>query len=266
MKQRTITSLFLLFLILPILYKGGLIFHLFVYTLSILALKEIIAIKETKKEIPDFIKFISYIVMTLFVLYHSSQMKEFVLDYKIISATFLLFLLSVLLCHDEKKYSVNDALYLVGTIFFIGISFSLLQIIGFIHMNYVIYIFLIAFITDSYAYVIGSLIGKHLVIESVDTSKNWEGLIGGIFFGTLLPYIFFKTVIAPETSSLFLFLMTLFLSILGQFGDLFFSAMKRYFNKKSFSNLMPGHGGVLDRFDSIIFITLGFIFFIGVIL
>ena len=107
MKQRTITSLFLIFLILPIIYKGGLLFHLFVYALSIFALKEIITIKETKKAIPDLIKFISYIVMSLFVLYHSSQMKQFVLDYKIIAATFLLFLLSVMFYHDEEKYSVN---------------------------------------------------------------------------------------------------------------------------------------------------------------
>ncbi len=266
MKQRTITSLFLIFLILPIIYKGGLLFHLFVYALSIFALKEIITIKETKKAIPDLIKFISYIVMTLFVLYHSSQMKQFVLDYKIIAATFLLFLLSVMFYHDEEKYSVSDALYLVGTIFFIGISFSLLQIINSIHVNYVIYIFLIACITDSYSYLIGNLIGKHPVMESIDSFKKWEGLIGGVFFGTLLPYVFLSTVVHPNSSQIILFLMTLFLSVLGQFGDLFFSAMKKYFNKERFSNLMPGHGGVLDRFDSIIFITLGFIFFIGGIL
>ena len=60
-------------------------------------------------------------------------------------------------------------------------------------------------------------------------------------------------------------LMTLFLSILGQFGDLVFSSIKRYFGKKDFSNIMPGHGGILDRFDSIIFVLLGFMFFIPLI-
>ena len=60
-------------------------------------------------------------------------------------------------------------------------------------------------------------------------------------------------------------LMTMFLSILGQFGDLFFSAIKRYYGKKDFSNIMPGHGGILDRLDSIIFVILGFMFFITII-
>ena len=60
-------------------------------------------------------------------------------------------------------------------------------------------------------------------------------------------------------------LMSLFLSILGQYGDLVFSAIKRYYGKKDFSNIMPGHGGILDRFDSIIFVILGFMFFITLI-
>ena len=52
---------------------------------------------------------------------------------------------------------------------------------------------------------------------------------------------------------------------MGQFGDLCFSAIKRYYNKKDFSNIMPGHGGILDRFDSIIFVVLAFTFFITLI-
>ena len=57
----------------------------------------------------------------------------------------------------------------------------------------------------------------------------------------------------------------MFLSVLGHLGDLCFSLIKRYFDKKDFSNLIPGHGGILDRFDSIIFILLGFMYFINII-
>jgi phosphatidate cytidylyltransferase len=59
--------------------------------------------------------------------------------------------------------------------------------------------------------------------------------------------------------------VTLFLSVLGQLGDLTFSAIKRYFGKKDFSNIMPGHGGILDRLDSSIFVLLGFLFFTSII-
>ena len=62
-----------------------------------------------------------------------------------------------------------------------------------------------------------------------------------------------------------LLLVTLFLSCLGQLGDLFFSAVKRNHNIKDFSNIMPGHGGVLDRLDSIIFVVIGYILLSGII-
>ena len=58
---------------------------------------------------------------------------------------------------------------------------------------------------------------------------------------------------------------TLFLSVVGQFGDLFFSAIKRYYKEKDFSDLIPGHGGILDRFDSLIFVVLAFILLIDFI-
>jgi phosphatidate cytidylyltransferase len=60
-------------------------------------------------------------------------------------------------------------------------------------------------------------------------------------------------------------IVSTFLSIVGQLGDLVFSAIKRFYGKKDFSNIMPGHGGVLDRLDSIIFVMLGFMFFISIL-
>ena len=60
-------------------------------------------------------------------------------------------------------------------------------------------------------------------------------------------------------------LMYLCLSILSEIGDLVFSSIKRYFNKKDYSNLIPGHGGILDRFDSVIFVSLGFTILLGII-
>ena len=72
-------------------------------------------------------------------------------------------------------------------------------------------------------------------------------------------------MVDPGANILTVIFMTLILSIIGQLGDLVFSSIKRYFNIKDFSNIMPGHGGILDRFDSIIFVILGFMFFITLI-
>ena len=83
--------------------------------------------------------------------------------------------------------------------------------------------------------------------------------------GVFASGMFFITCINPEISVLTLIFMCTFLAILGQLGDLAFSAMKRYFGFKDFSNIMPGHGGVLDRLDSLIIVLLGFTFFITIL-
>ena len=79
-------------------------------------------------------------------------------------------------------------------------------------------------------------------------------------WGTVFGTIFFNTVIDPGVSIVVVILVTLCLSIIGQLGDLVFSAIKRHYGEKDFSNLIPGHGGILDRLDSIIFVLLGFMF------
>ena len=109
------------------------------------------------------------------------------------------------------------------------------------------------------------LLGSHKLLESVSPKKTWEGMIGGTIFGVLISSTFYHVVVDPNLPIYVLLIITTFLSIIGQFGDLVFSAIKRYYNKKDFSNIMPGHGGVLDRLDSIIFVILGFMFFISII-
>ena len=109
------------------------------------------------------------------------------------------------------------------------------------------------------------LIGKHKLLSEISPKKTVEGLIGGTIMGVFVSSMFFYTCITSNISILLLIIICTFLSLLGQFGDLIFSAVKRYFGIKDFSNIMPGHGGVLDRLDSIIFVLLGFTFFINIL-
>ena len=116
--------------------------------------------------------------------------------------------------------------------------------------------------TDIFAYITGMFIGKHKLLEEISPKKTIEGMIGGTIMGVFIGAMFHHTVIDPTFSKIEILAICTFLSLLGQYGDLVFSAIKRYFGKKDFSNLIPGHGGILDRLDSIIFVLLGFMFFI----
>ena len=266
MKTRITSAVVALLILVPIFLSGGTLYNLTVYVLAILSLKELIAIKETKKEMPNFIKFISYIIISLLVLYNISD-KEiiFSIDYRIIAGLFLTFLIPTVLYHNQDKYSVNDAFYLIGAMFFLGISFHLLVLLRNTNLNILVFLFIITIMTDTFAFFTGFLIGRNKLLESISPKKTWEGLIGGTIVGVFVSAIFYHTVIDANLSMNVLILMTAFLSILGQLGDLVFSAIKRYYRRKDFSNLMPGHGGILDRLDSIIFVMLGYMFFMAIL-
>ena len=88
-------------------------------------------------------------------------------------------------------------------------------------------------------------------------STSVEGMIIGTFFGTLIPVVFYYFCVM-KSNIFILILVTLLLSLIGQFGDLVFSSIKRHYKIKDFSNLMPGHGGILDRLDSSIFVILAY--------
>lgn len=265
MKTRLISALIAIIVVVPIILIGGFIFNITVLILSLLGLKEFIDIKDAKKPIPEIIKLISYIAVILLIVSNfDNQNLIFLIDYRVLSGIFMVFLLSTVLYHNKNTYSIEDAFYLIGGVFFLGISLSLFITIRTTSINLLVYLLLITIVTDTYAYITGFLIGKHKLLEIISPKKTVEGLIGGTIMGTFISTCFYITIVS-DNNLLLVILISAFLSIAGQFGDLFFSAIKRYFNKKDFSNIMPGHGGILDRLDSAIFVLLGFMFFINII-
>ena len=266
MKTRIISAIIALAIIIPLIYYGGTAFNLGVYIISLLALKEFLDTKSTKKQIPIFIQLIAYIFITILISFNSKDLSGvFTLDYRILSALFMAFLIPTVFYHERSKYSINDAFYLIGGLLFLGIYMSLLILIRSIDINLLIFLLIIPMATDIFAYITGMLIGKHPLLAEISPKKTVEGMIGGTIMGVFIGAMFHHTVIDPNFSKIELLAICTFLSLLGQYGDLVFSAIKRYFGKKDFSNLIPGHGGILDRLDSIIFVLLGFMFFITII-
>ena len=266
MTKRVISAIVALLILVPIILKGGWLFNLVAYIIALLGLKEFIDAKSKKKPVPFIIGLMAYIFISLIILVDvTSSSTLFSLDFRVIAALFIAFLLPVVLYHDQKKYSITDAFYMLGGVLFLGISMALLIMLRYIDLKIFVFLFTITITTDVFAYLTGLLIGKHKLLPEISPKKTWEGLIGGTIMGVFVSSMFYVTCIDPNISILVLVASCTFLSLLGQFGDLVFSAMKRYFGIKDFSGIMPGHGGVLDRLDSIIFVVLGFVFFINIL-
>lgn len=119
------------------------------------------------------------------------------------------------------------------------------------------YVMLVAWMTDTFAYLIGMKFGKHK-FSQISPKKSIEGCIAGTIGATLTILIYTyicNTYFDFNMSYAYITIVTIILSIIGQIGDLAASSVKRYVGVKDFSNLIPGHGGMLDRFDSVIFIA-----------
>src|SRR5699024_10021113 len=118
---------------------------------------------------------------------------------------------------------------------------------------YLIYALLIVWVTDTGAYLFGRAFGKNKLWPRISPNKTIEGSVGGTLCAVLLA-VFFSLMNYLDTSMISLAIFTVILSIFGQMGDLVESALKRHFDVKDSGTILPGHGGILDRFDSFIFV------------
>lgn len=119
------------------------------------------------------------------------------------------------------------------------------------------YMIIAAWGTDIFAYIVGKSIGKHK-FSQISPNKSIEGCIGGIVGQAALTLIYtliINTYLGMNINYLYIAGISILLSIIGQIGDFSASSIKRYVGIKDFSNLLPGHGGMLDRIDSLIFIA-----------
>ena len=259
MKKRIISAIIILIIALPLVYFGGIPFYIMALITALLAFKEMLdlVIKDDY-----WARLVSYICF-LFLVGTSIFQNDFnfLVDFKILSIICLIYGSLALIKHRSQNFNIDKCFMLLGINLFLGLAFNSLIILRNMSLYYFIYIFLIAVMNDTFAHSIGTLFGKNKINE-ISPNKSWEGCLGGAFFGTLISVLFYLIVINQDINLFLLIFVTIFLSVIGQLGDLFFSLIKRNYQIKDFSNLIPGHGGILDRFDSVIFIALAFIFLV----
>jgi len=259
MKVRVISAAVALAVIIPFIVIGGYPFAVLIGIVSVLAYKEILDLKKSHKEIPNLVKALGLFALIYLVLgNYGLYSLDFAVSYSRILLPLVLMLLPTVF-YKKDEYNSKDALYLVGAIFLIGMLFNLILIIRNINVYLLVYLLSITIFTDTFAYLIGCLIGKHKMAPTISPKKSWEGAIAGLIGGSAIPVIIYSNLVGNFT--LKLVLITMVLSVVGQLGDLVYSKIKRENDIKDFSNIMPGHGGILDRLDS-----LSFVIFVYVIL
>lgn len=255
MKKRVISALLMILLFVPIVILGRYPYIILFGILGLIALNELLNLE---KKIPSLFKLSAHLFTLFLILYNcrSDVLDTFNIKFLLIISLF--YFISVVLISDLKKYNYKDAIYLIAIILFIGLVFHSFIIVRNLGSLHIIYLFLIAALTDTFALFCGKYLGKHK-LSKISPNKTVEGSIGGSLFGTLLTTLICVLLTGAWDKIYIILGVTFLLSILGQVGDLFFSSIKRYHGIKDFGNLIPGHGGILDRVDSVIFILLGYI-------
>ena len=173
---------------------------------------------------------------------------------------YLVVLMAMCVFFDEKV-KVTDVLCSFSSTLYVMLcfaAFTALRKIDGIGLYMFLLVFIAAWITDTFAYFTGYFLGKHKLIPSVSPKKTVEGSVGGIA-GAVIIVILFQLICSKyfdcKPNYLNGVIIAIVCSIMSQFGDLAASCIKREHNVKDFGNIMPGHGGILDRFDSVIYIS-----------
>jgi len=255
MLKRTLSALVLLPLLIFLLIYGGLPIKIAVGIVSLMGMREFymaFSAKPRPEHIIGYIFAIIYMFFTNQIIFGSNI-------FNIFSAAFILCMLIYLVIFHNKTNIEEIFITLFG---FFYVCFLLSHVYltrDFVNGKFFVWlIFLCAYGCDTGAYLVGMTMGKHKLIPSLSPKKTIEGAVGGVVIATALCMIFGVIVESKFTveyinTPLFCALTGLIGSILSQFGDLAASAMKRYTGIKDFGNLIPGHGGILDRFDSVLF-------------
>lgn len=160
----------------------------------------------------------------------------------------------------KLKRTIVDVAITIFSLLYIPFMFSFLKLILLLKHGtfYLVYVFAVAFVGDAFAYIIGKALGKHKLCPEISPNKTIEGSVGSIICVAICSIVITligNLVLDMNLKFLSMMLAGVISGIAGQFGDLAASAIKRHCKIKDFGNVIPGHGGILDRFDSILFIA-----------
>ena len=254
MKNRIITALIGLPVFLFLLYQGGYFTSTLVFIMIITATKELLAILKIKD--PHIFALLSFFSLLLFIKPDSISMLNIFVVFLVSS-----WLVVIINFSNEAEKNKQSFITMIQSIFIYGyVTIPMYHLVllreldrGFI---YLLFMFLIIWATDSFAYFVGRSFGKNKMAPLISPKKTIEGAFGGSFCALLLAFAMnVRYEIFTVPPGFLVAIVILMLTIISQIGDLFESCLKRIYKVKDSGKILPGHGGVLDRFDSTIFVA-----------
>lgn len=255
MKQRIITAVIAAAIFIPIVMLGKVPFLLLVYLLASIGLYELMKMK--KMRVFSFEAIFSHVLLWILLLPNDYSAFLTENNYDKVQIFFIGVLVLLLYTVISKNvFSFDDAGFLVITILYLGMGFYYLfetrdrDTLGLV---YILLTLFTIWATDSGAYFIGKAIGKRKLWPEISPNKTIEGFFGGVL-SALIVGVLFYAFSSLDYSLWRMLLISLIIAIFGQLGDLVQSAYKRHYGVKDSGKLLPGHGGILDRLDSLIFI------------
>lgn len=252
--MRVLSAVLAILLLVLMFWIGGWLIDLVLIIVALIGMWEIYHAFSNKGMYP--LKSAGYLAVVLFYIQHLLFQGKYDFFY-------ILIVIVLLLSMMVWKASANcaDIAVTILGIFYPGILISVAGLIKeteLIHPYYLLYLSLTAtYATDTFAYFVGSLLGKTKLYPAISPNKTIEGSIGGLVGGLIMVVLLgfalnwvYNINVHPIHFAAIGFLGGIF----SQVGDLTASAVKRYCNVKDFGNLIPGHGGILDRIDSLLFV------------
>lgn len=255
-KRVLTTVLGLPIVILMFLFGNHYVIGAAILVVSIICMYEYFeAIKKVSKPIT----WIGYLSNILFITGATFFKAEKLIPIVLFSIPFILLLLFLQVIITDMKTTFKDVAYTLVGILYIPLFFMFLELIRRMEHGKILigYTFVISWSTDTFAYLIGKPLGKHK-FSKISPKKSIEGSIAGIIGAICISLIY--VLIANkfwgvEYSYAVITIISLVLSIISQVGDFVASTIKRFVDVKDYGNLLPGHGGMLDRMDSLLFTT-----------
>ncbi|HJB24063.1 MAG TPA: phosphatidate cytidylyltransferase [Candidatus Jeotgalibaca pullicola] len=252
MKTRTITGIVALLVLLPIVWYGSWPLVVGTCGMGVIGVSEIFSMKN--KNFFSMTGFLTSIATILVIL--PKKYLSFLPENLDIWNVFFLFAMTLLVMTvlSKNEFTFDDAgVFLLASIY-IGNGFHYFLKTASYSFLMVLFVLMIVWATDIGAYLVGKQFGKTKLAPIISPNKTIEGSLGGMILSIIIAILFVQLYNPLNLSILMVVLLAVLISIVGQLGDLTESAYKRYFGVKDSGKILPGHGGILDRFDSMLFV------------